>query len=107
MYVIEEDPQQAYPRGDMGNIQFRTGDPIIDEWEKKLAEGKDPSEIDWDVGVEPSFLKRFKEYSKGVAERMSPALAEARLKQDATQLPDDERDEFLNSLVGFTDDYTR
>jgi len=107
MYLIDEDPQQAYPRGDMGNIQFRTGDPIIDEWEKQLAEGKDPSQIDWDVGVDQDFLKRFKEYSKRVAERLDPALAEARLKEEvAPQLPPLERDEFLESLVGgFKDTY--
>lgn len=108
MFLIEEDPQQAYPRGDMGNVQFRTGDEVIDTWEKQLAEGKDPSKIDWDTGVDPEFLKRFKEYSKRVAERMSPALQEARLKEEAsTQLTEPERDEFLESLVGFSDDYTR
>lgn len=108
MYLIEEDPQQAYPRGDMANVQFRTGDPVIDEWEKRLAEGADPSEINWDTGVDPAFLTRFKEYSKRVAERMSPQLAEARLKAEAVQLPPVEHDEFLESLVGgFTDDYTR
>lgn len=105
MFAIEEDPQQAYPRGDMGNIQFRTGDPIIDEWEAKLAQGKD-NEIDWDAGVDPDFLKRFKDYSKRVAERMSPALAEERLKKEAEQLPKEERDDFLDSMVGFDDDYT-
>lgn len=108
MYLIEEDPQQAYPRGDMGSVQFRTGDKIIDDWEKQLAEGKDPSQIDWDTGVDKEFLKRFKEYSKRVAERLDPALQEARLKEEATtQLPPVERDEFLETLVGFSDDYTR
>jgi hypothetical protein len=108
MELIEEDPQQAYPRGDMGSIQFRTGDPIIDDWEKQLAEGKDPSKINWDTGVDPEFLERFKKYSKRVAERMDPALAEARLRETAdVQLPPPERDEFLDSLVGFSDDYTR
>lgn len=108
MYLIEEDPQQAYPRGDMANIQFRTGDPVIDEWEKRLAEGADPSEINWDTGVDPEFLKRFKEYSKRVAERMSPQLVEARLKEEGvSQLPPVEHDEFLESLVGFSDDYER
>ncbi len=108
MYCIEEDPQEAYPRGDMKNIQFRTGDPVIDEWEKQLAEGKDPSKIDWDTGVDQDFLKRFKAYSKRIAERNDPALQEARLKEEAvTQLPPVERDEFLQSLVGgFSDDYT-
>ena len=106
MYAIEEDPQQAYPRGDMGSVQFRTGDPVIDEWEKKLAEGRD-SEIDWDVGVDPAFLQRFKAYSKRVAEAVVPSLAEARLREEAPEMPKEEREEFLTSLVGgFTDDYT-
>jgi len=106
MYVIEEDPQQAYPRGDMGQVQFRTGDELIDKWEEKLAQGKD-ADIDWDEGVDPTFLKRFKEYSKRVAERMIPSLAEERVKQEAVELPTEERDDFLDSLVGFSDDYTR
>lgn len=108
MFLIEEDPQQAYPKGDMSNIQFRTGDEVIDGWEKQLADGKDVSEINWDVGVDPEFLTRFKAYSKRVAERLDPALHEARVKEEAaTQLPPTERDEFLETLVGFSDDYTR
>lgn len=112
MFQIEEDPQQAYPRGDMGNIQFRTGDDVIDNWEKQLADGKDPSEINWDVGVDQEFLTRFKEYSKRVAERMDPALHERRVQQQAAeqsaQLPPAEHDEFLESLVGgFSDDYSQ
>lgn len=109
MFLIEEDPQQAYPRGDMGNVQFRTGDTVIDDWEKQLAEGKDPSQIDWDVGVDKEFLERFKKYSKRVAERLDPALHQKRLLEEAnTQLPPPERDEFAESLIGgFSDDYTR
>lgn len=108
MYLIEEDPQQAYPKGDMGNIQFRTGDPVIDKWEKQLAENKD-SEINWDEGVDPVFLEKFKEYSRRVAEKLSPALAEKRLKEEGLkQIPPEEQDEFLASLVGgFDDDYTK
>lgn len=106
MYAIEEDPQQAYPRGDMGNVQFRTGDPVIDEWEKKLAEGND-AEIDWDVGVDAAFLKRFKAYSKRVAESLAPSLVEARLREEGKTLPPTEHDDFLASLVGgFSDDYS-
>lgn len=105
MFRIEEDPQQAYPQGDMGRIQFRTGDPLIDNWEKLLAEGK---HVNYDEGVDKDFLDRFKEYSKRVAERSSPALAEARLKAEAQSLPEPEKDDFLASLVGgFDDDYTR
>jgi hypothetical protein len=111
MYAIEEDPQEAYPNGDMSNIQFRTGDPVIDDWEKRLAGGEDPSKIDWDVGVDQDFLTRFKAYSRRVAGVQSPTLAEARLKEEAAieaqQLPPAEQEEFLQSLVGgFTDEYT-
>ena len=105
MFRIEEDPQQAYPQGDMGSIQFRTGDPLIDNWEKLLAEGK---QVNFDEGVDKDFLDRFKAYSKRIAERSSPALAEARLKEEAQSLPEPEKDDFLASLVGgFDDDYTR
>lgn len=106
MYVIEEDPQQAYPRCDMANVRFRTDDDVINDWEKKLADGKDDT-IDWDAGVDPTFLKRFKAYSRRVAEAQEPSLLEARLREEGiAKLPNAEHDEFLASLVGgFTDDY--
>lgn len=106
MYAIEEDPQQAYPHGDMANVQFRTGDPVIDKWEKQLAEGSDAA-INWDEGVDPAFLSRFKAYSKRVAEALAPSLAEARLREEGKDLPPQDQEDFLASLVGgFSDDYS-
>lgn len=105
MHVIERDPQEAFPKADMSNVQFRTNDDLINDWEKKLAENRD-SEIDWDAGVDPEFLKRFKAFSKRSAEHQEPSLAESRLREEAesAKLPD--RDDFLASLVGgFTDTY--
>lgn len=110
MFMIEENPQHAYPRGDMGKVQFRTGDPIVDEWEQKIADGVPVEKINFDTGVDPTFLARFKDYSKRLAERMSPALQEARLRAEATtELPPEDQAAFLADLagsMGFTDDYT-
>lgn len=37
MYAIDENPVEALPRGDQNNVQFRTGDPVVDEWERRVA----------------------------------------------------------------------
>jgi hypothetical protein len=109
MHLIEIDPQEAYPRRDMGAVQFRTGDKLIDKWEAKLAKGQ---EIDWDEGVDPTFLERFKTFSKKRAKQLAPALVKDEIKaevQTSSEFADDkDREEFLNSLLseGFHDDYT-
>lgn len=106
MYAIEEDPQEAFSHKDMEHVQFRTGDPVIDDWEKKLAEGRD-SEINWDAGVDPDFLKRFKAFSRRTDETQSPELAEEKLREEAIKVPIEDQADFLSSLVGgFSDDYT-
>lgn len=105
MHRIEADPQEAYPQTDMANVQFRTGDPLLDDWEKKIADGRE-SEIDWDAGVDQTFLERFKSYSKQVAERQIPELAAERLREES-KLTEQEREEFRQSLTGFNDDYKR
>lgn len=107
MYQIEEDPQRAYPK-EKGNIQFRTGDALIDKWETQLAEGK--TDINFDEGVDKTFLDRFKEYSREVAARHMPELAAARMREVVEKLPvaKEVKDDFLATLVGgFDDDYTR
>lgn len=41
---IERDPQEALPRPVQGSTTtlFRTGDPMVDKWEKSLANGETP-----------------------------------------------------------------
>lgn len=34
---IEEDPSQAYPKGDADKVQYKTGDLLIDKWEEERA----------------------------------------------------------------------
>lgn len=108
MWAIEKDPQEAYPQKDMSNVQFRTGDALIDDWEKKLAEGKD-DEINWDADVDSDFLKRFKAYSKRVAQRHFPKLREqetaAAQPQPTTPEPEVDLSEVLKAMDGFSDSY--
>lgn len=105
MYAIEDDPNEAFPSKDTTNVQFKTGDPIIDDWEKKRAEGRF-DEIDWDAGVDPDFLKRFKAYTKRSDEEQFPEIAASRLKAEPSKLPvpANESADFLSSLVGGFDD---
>lgn len=103
MHLIEEDPQAAYPRTASGDIQFRTGDPVIDKWEEQLAKNED-AKIDWDAGVDPVFLEKFKRHSKKVAQRFLPQDVSKR-ETISPQQPPPEID--LSDLGGFDDDYSK
>lgn len=51
--VIEVDPQEEFGREE--NVAFVTGDPVIDQWERELAEGKIP---DFTAGLEDPEAKK-------------------------------------------------
>ncbi len=70
MEWIESDPMQAFANNAEG-VQFRTGDDVIDKWEEQIAAGETP---DFDDGVDPEFLERFKRYSEQTAQQAYPEL---------------------------------
>jgi len=39
MHAIEENPIEAVPREQQDTVQFRTGDPVVDKWERQIAGG--------------------------------------------------------------------
>lgn len=104
MYAIDEDPAYAVPKG--ANVQFRTGDKLIDKWEEQLAAGVDPTKIDWDEGVDADFVARMKSYSKRVAETHIPGINGP--PQPSPEMKDVDLSELMSGLVGgFSDDYSK
>lgn len=103
MFRIDEDPMWAFPRNSMENAFVLTGDPLLDSWEKQLAEGKNPKDIDFDADVDPGFLERLKRYSKRVASRFTgaPTVPAQAAKPQDSEPPVDVSDLF----EGFDDNY--
>ena len=60
--LIEHDPNAAFPKDHEG-VQYRTGDDLIDRWEKAIAEGR-MSEINWDEDLDPEFLTRLRAFQQ-------------------------------------------